>query len=106
MDQRLKNRWIKALKSGKYPQTRGCLRDKKGYCCLGVLASICGVSDRELSKNGSLASTHPSFTSKIAMKIRDKLVQLNDVDGFSFNDIADRIQYIDLRRNRDYTTKS
>lgn len=36
--------WVKALKSGKYKQTKGALKRKTshgiGYCCLGVLCSI------------------------------------------------------------------
>ena len=28
--------WLKALQSGKYEQTRGCLSDEIGFCCLGV----------------------------------------------------------------------
>lgn len=28
--------WLKALQSGEYEQTRGCLSDEIGFCCLGV----------------------------------------------------------------------
>ena len=34
-------RWLKDLRSGEFPQTTGVLRDKNGYCCLGVLANQC-----------------------------------------------------------------
>lgn len=40
MNKEIKQRWINALRSGKYSQTEGCLRDGKGYCCLGVLTDI------------------------------------------------------------------
>lgn len=33
-------KWVKALKSGRYKRTTGTLRDKKGYCCLGVACEI------------------------------------------------------------------
>lgn len=33
-------KWLKALRSGKYNQTRGHLRDSNGYCCLGVACDI------------------------------------------------------------------
>jgi hypothetical protein len=36
-------RWVRALISGGYPQTRQCLRDGKGYDPLGVLADISGL---------------------------------------------------------------
>lgn len=49
---KLRNEWADALASGKYPQTIGTLREKndnknedrkKGYCCWGVLARVCGI---------------------------------------------------------------
>lgn len=33
-------KWVNALRSGKYQQTQGHLRDKTGYCCLGVACEI------------------------------------------------------------------
>jgi len=43
----LKKKWVKALRSGKYKQTRGRLRTKNGarHCCLGVLCELMGRSD-------------------------------------------------------------
>jgi hypothetical protein len=38
MNKWVKRKWIKALKSGKYPKGAGYLGDSRGYCCLGVLA--------------------------------------------------------------------
>lgn len=35
-----KAKLIAALRSGEFPQTRGCLRDMDGYCCLGVACEI------------------------------------------------------------------
>jgi hypothetical protein len=40
VDRELVVRWIEALESGRYRQTRSCLRDAKGYCCLGVLCEV------------------------------------------------------------------
>jgi hypothetical protein len=36
-------RWVRALISGRYSQTRHCLRDGVGYDPLGVLADISGL---------------------------------------------------------------
>jgi hypothetical protein len=36
-------RWVRALVSGRYPQTKHCLRDGIGYDPLGVLADISGL---------------------------------------------------------------
>jgi hypothetical protein len=35
--------WIPALRRGKYPQTRGTLRDFVGYCCLGVACEVSSI---------------------------------------------------------------
>jgi len=40
MKKEIKELWIKALNSGKFKQTRGLLKDVKGYCCLGVLCEL------------------------------------------------------------------
>ena len=33
-------KWLQALESGDYPQSTHCLKDKDGYCCLGVACDI------------------------------------------------------------------
>lgn len=40
MNPEVKAKWIDALTSGEYSQTKRCLRDKNGYCCLGVLTDL------------------------------------------------------------------
>jgi hypothetical protein len=40
MNQKIKARWIEALRSGKYAQTTSHLSDKNGFCCLGVLCDL------------------------------------------------------------------
>jgi len=44
-------RWLDALRSGKYQQTPGRLRDGNGYCCLGVVCEA--VLNREWEKEES-----------------------------------------------------
>ncbi len=34
------NKWLRALKSGRYEQTSGTLQDEHGYCCLGVACKV------------------------------------------------------------------
>jgi hypothetical protein len=36
----IKTKWVAALRSGKYEQTAGVLRNSHGYCCLGVLCDL------------------------------------------------------------------
>lgn len=40
-------KWVIALRSGKYKQTFGALRDSNGYCCLGVACQISGLGKWE-----------------------------------------------------------
>ncbi|MBV8849992.1 MAG: hypothetical protein JOZ16_10470 [Methylobacteriaceae bacterium] len=43
MEQEWAKRWVRALVSGRYPQTKHCLRDGIGYDPVGVLADISGL---------------------------------------------------------------
>lgn len=40
MDKLIKSQWLQALRSGKYEQCKGSLKDKGAYCCLGVLCDL------------------------------------------------------------------
>lgn len=55
MDKKLKAKWVKALRSGKYKQGKGVLRtaDNK-FCCLGVLVDV--MNKKAWSKGTALSS--------------------------------------------------
>ena len=40
MNPEIKKRWIEALNSDEYKQTKNRLKDSTGYCCLGVLTDL------------------------------------------------------------------
>ena len=40
MREYVKNKWVEALRSGKYKQGRGQLNSENRYCCLGVLCEV------------------------------------------------------------------
>lgn len=40
MDSSLKQKWVRALRSGKYQQATGALRNEDGFCCLGVFCDV------------------------------------------------------------------
>jgi len=40
MKKRIKALWKQALNSGQYKQTINSLKDKNGFCCLGVLCDL------------------------------------------------------------------
>lgn len=107
MDKNLKERWVKALRSGKYEQARGCLRDDSGYCCLGVLLDVCGEGewdgvcythfDCDVTADGDLGKlATPLLGDK--MDEEGNLIRLNDGDDKkglipqSFQVIADYIE--------------
>lgn len=49
MRKAVKEKWLKALRSGGYKQTQGCLKDENGYCCLGVL---CDIHSKTIKEKG------------------------------------------------------
>lgn len=46
----LYRKWLDALRSGKYTQTKQVLRDEDGFCCLGV---ACDIYDSSLWEGGT-----------------------------------------------------
>lgn len=52
MNKRIKAKWIKALQSKKYKQTKCLLHDKGGFCCLGVLTDIY-IKEKKLKWSGN-----------------------------------------------------
>lgn len=113
MDSYWKNSWVDALRSGQYSQTEEILRDNAGFCCLGVL---CDLYKKELNV-GTWEDRSPfdsdgsnfvfiidgiaesgALPGKIASLLdlqdddQSTLVDLNDQQGFDFEDIADWIE--------------
>lgn len=105
----IKAEWVAALRSGKYKQTTGILRDDEGFCCLGVLCDL--VKDRvglywtcpedyyEAQmmgySNGQLPGKVYRFAgldSAIPYVDGRSLVYLNDTQRWDFNAIADAIE--------------
>lgn len=40
MNPEVKDKWVKALRSGEYEQAQACLRVNDTFCCLGVLTDL------------------------------------------------------------------
>lgn len=119
MNQQVKEKWIKALRSGEYKQCKKGLRVEDGYCCLGVLTDL---YEKENNRgkwirvktdlpdqfvfdvgNGYNYSFLPGTVcdwagiSRIDSSVdigdgTDDLITLNDALGKSFNEIADIIE--------------
>ncbi len=101
MNAEIKQKWIEALKSGKYRQGREALRDSDNdYCCLGVL---CDLVDPNGWSAGALDDVFIHGTddawpglsvlgpANLGLRDAEKLAEMND-SGSSFAEIADHIE--------------
>lgn len=90
------NKWVKALRSGKYKQGTDHLKRNGKYCCLGVLCSITKMKNwktmnylsynirEQLGLNSDVGEFKNEST-------KESLAVLNDT-GNDFNRIADIIE--------------
>lgn len=95
--------WIKALRSGKYKQTEGTLENGLGYCCLGVACRLFTKNPKTNSLNQLLGyETEHQPHGKRWLNLIDlkmgcvfgiSLMGMNDDLGYSFNEIADVIDF-------------
>ena len=100
MDVKIKEKWLEALRSGKYRQTRGKLKSRNGaFCCLGVLCDIQGAKwiwkNKFYSTNGDEALPPKEFSAGISDIDMPLLTSRNDGSGHkkhSFVQIADYIE--------------
>lgn len=108
-------KWVAALRSGEYQQTKSRLQNSKGYCCLGVACDLyekelgvkvlprcSGYYDatqegEELSGNFEPVRVWLGLRDSVGQcAMEDKtisasLAEAND-DGLSFSDIADILE--------------
>lgn len=112
---------VAALRSGDYKQSKQRLRDKDGFCCLGVACDISGIStwdedaylgnDRKLpdavmfelewADNSALTDIPLFDKDRVRLGARYyyyNLATLND-DGLTFDQIADVIEAGLVRRS-------
>lgn len=115
----LNKRWIEALESGEYKQTKNFLYDGVGYCCLGVACKVAGreftqvndywkidgegallpydvMDELGLYENNGLDENHydirPGVESGEVPLLYDSLTTLNDLGGHDFKQIAQVIR--------------
>lgn len=111
MKKEIKDKWVEALRSGDYPQTKGCLRNTKGFCCLGVASDLyvkevggkweqTGYRD-EFQFLGNTAALSEKVRVWLGMssssglfKDGDKVERLTDLNdnGIMFKEIADIVE--------------
>jgi hypothetical protein len=69
----IKTKWVNALRSGKYSQTKSCLKDDKGFCCLGVLTDIY-ISEHE---NAEWEKVSSEYAEMLDLKDRGEVSEFN-----------------------------
>lgn len=79
-------KWIEALRSGKYKQGKGQLKQDDRYCCLGVLQEItnCDLDLRNQTEKLSYDFLYGGH--------QNLLIEMNDCRNKNFNEIADWIE--------------
>lgn len=104
------NKWINALRSGEYAQTKECLQNSDGYCCLGVACEVLIPKGLQyVEEEGFLIGDFPDdqkYSPKWLTEINDdfshktsqELAQLNDVDHMSFDEIADCLEAVYIHK--------
>lgn len=59
MKKEIADKWVEALRSGRYKQCKSWLRDNDGFCCLGVLCDISKMSAwGELENTPNIMTAH------------------------------------------------
>jgi hypothetical protein len=103
-------KWVKALRSGKYKQTKYNLQDKTGYCCLGVACDIfISKNKKNLRIDNTLGGVvlsqqkaAPTWLKNINGEYHNKfglgLVTLNDSQNFTFDEIADCLEIVYIHK--------
>ena len=100
-------RWVTALESGDYKQTRGRLRDDNGFCCIGVACDVLGLGKwvscggwwmytdgRREERYGLLGIVRKRLS--ITCSAENMLPCMNDDDGATFAEIAKWIRELSL----------
>lgn len=102
LPKKFKEKWVKALRGGKYKQVIGALHKDGGFCCIGVECHLHGVSIKDMKKYPIKGGVRSDFSkvpkymnSLIDCEVVDEspqqiLISMND-EGNSFKQIANWI---------------
>jgi len=66
MDSSLKQKWVRALRSGKYKQASGQLKTEDGFCCLGVLCDVYDSTNWTVAADNDLGEAYQEWHYKIS----------------------------------------
>lgn len=114
------NKWIKALKSGRYKQTKITLQDESGYCCLGLGCKIL-IPKKELKLKDSINmyGNYPDDQPKAPKWLQEinddfktnernitsrSLSKLNDQNDWTFEQISEALTYVYPERKKKHVS--
>jgi hypothetical protein len=105
----LREEWIRQLRSGKYPQGHSYLRCKREgakeeqYCCLGIGARVVSDAHPDIPVHSGTVWEYDGDFERLTPRLcelldlsqseMEELITMNDVHGYSFEDIADYLEY-------------
>jgi len=102
LPKKFKEKWLKALRGGKYQQCQGALYENGKFCCIGVECHLHGVSRNEMKMDYKAGGTRRNFSKipkymdvivagRLSETPQQVLINMND-EGKSFKQIATWIQ--------------
>ena len=106
-------KWVKALRSGEYKQTKLSLSDDVGYCCLGVVCKVFIPEEKliynDYDKNRLLGieprsqTNAPEWIKEIRYNFINKsqgedLMRMNDSERYNFDEIADCLELVYIHK--------
>ncbi len=103
MNKRIKRKWVKHLRSGKYKQGNNELRNEDNYfCCLGVLCNVHAIEHPKIAVKQMDRCEYMDFNGYPPPTVRDwagltedqieTLIEMNDLRGRNFDFIANWIE--------------
>lgn len=112
MNSQIKQRWVKALRSNQYKQSRDKLYSDRGYCCLGVLCDlysqdqgdkwILSIDGQTFQMSGSAYQLPHNVMNWAGLSTRNPRIQTEEYGtvtlseyndfGFDFKEIAQLIE--------------
>jgi hypothetical protein len=93
----IRDKWVKALRSGKFKQGDGQLMQDHGpddqrYCCLGVLCKITGnANNRDMCQGFPKDDGKTEDFCGLTAVLQSRLAEMND-EGKTFDEIANYIE--------------
>jgi hypothetical protein len=105
--------WINALRSGQYEQASGALRNKNGYCPLGVLCDLSKLSDWKAEPNSNkfdYLNQLNYLPKEVAMwagindderaKFNSFFIVYNDYEKLTFDDFATKLELLYKKKKK------